>query len=136
MCAQMSVANFTLEARFKIPPSSGPAKVPLKIVVVEMVPSVTWGVLSVSIAALLETPSNHSLLGVLELLLGFPDIFFAKLGVQAQIIVESITVDGFECTRGRRNSNLPRVQPGIPRLPILLCRGGWSRLCQACWDAD
>lgn len=45
-CTSTSLANFTLAATYKVPPSSGPSTIPLKVVVVEMVPSVTWGILS------------------------------------------------------------------------------------------
>ncbi|KAJ3928765.1 MAG: WSC domain-containing protein [Lentinula lateritia] len=46
-CASESISNFTLLANFKNPPEDGSSgKVPLKIVLVEMVPSVTWAILS------------------------------------------------------------------------------------------
>ncbi|THU92254.1 WSC-domain-containing protein [Dendrothele bispora CBS 962.96] len=48
-CVAQDMSNFTLVARFNTPPSNGaPQEIPLKVLLVEMVPSVTWTVLSVS----------------------------------------------------------------------------------------
>ncbi|KAF9464508.1 WSC domain-containing protein [Collybia nuda] len=49
-CISTDVANFTLVAAFKNPPTSGPATVPLKMVLVELVPNIVWSILSVSIS--------------------------------------------------------------------------------------
>lgn len=46
-CSSDTIANFTLSAVYNIPPEEGPSAVPLKVVLVEMVPSVTWAILSV-----------------------------------------------------------------------------------------
>ncbi|KAJ3755049.1 WSC domain-containing protein [Lentinula raphanica] len=47
-CSPDDIANFTLVAKFKNPPEDGSSgEVPLKVVLVEMVPSVTWAILSV-----------------------------------------------------------------------------------------
>ncbi|KAJ3716745.1 WSC domain-containing protein [Lentinula guzmanii] len=46
-CSSDNIANFTLIAKYKNPPEDGSSgEVPLKIVLVEMVPSVTWAILS------------------------------------------------------------------------------------------
>ena len=45
-CLQTSLSGFTLQAQFKNPPLNGPATVPLKVTVVEMVKNVLWTVLS------------------------------------------------------------------------------------------
>lgn len=47
-CISTNVANFTLVAAFKNPPTSGPATLPLKMVLVELVPNIVWSILSVS----------------------------------------------------------------------------------------
>lgn len=49
-CISTNVANFTLVAAFKNPPTSGPATLPLKMVLVELVPNIVWSILSVSVA--------------------------------------------------------------------------------------
>jgi len=45
-CNTLSIANFTLQAVYTVPPANGAAVVPLKLILVEMVPSVTWTILS------------------------------------------------------------------------------------------
>ncbi|KAF8643390.1 hypothetical protein AX16_009046 [Volvariella volvacea WC 439] len=45
-CASTAVGNFTLRAVYKNPPSDGPASVTLKVIVVELVRSLTWTLLS------------------------------------------------------------------------------------------
>ncbi|KIK64395.1 hypothetical protein GYMLUDRAFT_161073 [Collybiopsis luxurians FD-317 M1] len=46
-CSSENIANFTLTAKLNNPPEGSPSEIPLKIVLVEMVPSVTWAILSV-----------------------------------------------------------------------------------------
>lgn len=46
-CLQTDLGNFTLRAQFRNPPTTGPATVPLKVVVVEMVKNVLWTIISV-----------------------------------------------------------------------------------------
>ncbi|KAF5367856.1 hypothetical protein D9757_013694 [Collybiopsis confluens] len=46
-CSSDDIANFTLTAKLNNPPNDGsPSEIPLKMVLVEMVPSVTWAILS------------------------------------------------------------------------------------------
>lgn len=46
-CVSSDVANFSLNAVYKDPPSSGPSSIPLKVVLVELVPNIVWTILSV-----------------------------------------------------------------------------------------
>ncbi|KAG5637194.1 hypothetical protein H0H81_005451, partial [Sphagnurus paluster] len=55
-CIATDVANFTLLAKYKNTPASGPAAVPLKVVVAELVPNVVWGVLSACPTCCTEWP--------------------------------------------------------------------------------
>ncbi|KAJ7592059.1 WSC domain-containing protein [Mycena floridula] len=45
-CTMTSITNFTLQAVYNVPPIGQPARVPLKLILVEMVPSVIWAILS------------------------------------------------------------------------------------------
>lgn len=45
-CTSTDISSFTLTAFYNVPPQSGPSSVPLKLVIVEMVPSATWTILS------------------------------------------------------------------------------------------
>ncbi|RDB19387.1 hypothetical protein Hypma_013560 [Hypsizygus marmoreus] len=55
-CLSTDVANFTLRAAYKNTPTNGPASVPLKIVLTELVPNIVWGVLSACSTCCSEWP--------------------------------------------------------------------------------
>lgn len=77
------MANFTLVAAFKNPPTSGPATLPLKMVLVELVPNIVWSILSVSIAVPYsqQFPILISNTGMLELLFRVAKFLSPKLSL-------------------------------------------------------
>ncbi|KAF8959705.1 hypothetical protein BDZ97DRAFT_1922687 [Flammula alnicola] len=56
-CSATTLGNFTLQAQFKNPPTTGPSTVPLKVVAVEMVQNVIWTILSACTACCTEWPA-------------------------------------------------------------------------------
>ncbi|PFH53537.1 hypothetical protein AMATHDRAFT_1191 [Amanita thiersii Skay4041] len=59
-CNSTNLANFTLQAVYTIPPTSAPPSLPLKPVLVELVPGITWTLLSACSNCCSEWP-NFSL---------------------------------------------------------------------------
>ena len=123
-CLETDLGNFTLRAQFRNPPTTGPATVSLKVVVVEMVKNVLWTILSVSYLCPLNIICH------LFFLPGMPDVLlrvaltkFVKLDRESTLNRLPRATDGVDIHQRWRVPELRCIYSCFPRIPDLLHDG-------------